>query len=65
MDGDALVVVVQDWGAGMAGDGDTPQAAKSAGLGFGLKLIRMMASDVAVATALDRGTRLEMRFRPE
>jgi anti-sigma regulatory factor (Ser/Thr protein kinase) len=63
MDGHDLVVVVQDWGAGIAGDGDTPAAARSSGLGLGLKLIRMMASTVDVATAIDRGTRLEMRFQ--
>jgi anti-sigma regulatory factor (Ser/Thr protein kinase) len=63
-DGCDLVVVVQDWGAGMAGDGDTPSASKNPGLGFGLKMIRELASTVEVATALNQGTRLEMRFAP-
>jgi anti-sigma regulatory factor (Ser/Thr protein kinase) len=57
-----LVVVVQDWGAGIAGDGDTPRASKNPGLGYGLPLMRMLASAVDVASAVDRGTRIEMRF---
>jgi anti-sigma regulatory factor (Ser/Thr protein kinase) len=64
MDRGDFVVIVQDWGAGMAGEGDTPRASKNPGLGMGLKIIRRMASNVAIATAFDDGTRLEMRFSP-
>src|SRR3954454_13441568 len=44
MDGDDLVIVVEDSGAGVAGDGDTREASKNAGLGWGLKLIMETAS---------------------
>jgi anti-sigma regulatory factor (Ser/Thr protein kinase) len=64
MDGADLVVVVEDSGAGIAGDGDTPDASEKTGLGWGLKLIEAAASSVEIATAVDRGTRIEMRFRP-
>jgi len=62
-DGRELVVVVQDWGAGIPGDGDTRQASAHPGLGSGLPLIRKLACAVDVASTLDQGTRIEMRFR--
>jgi anti-sigma regulatory factor (Ser/Thr protein kinase) len=62
MDGDDLVIVVEDSGAGIAGDGDTREASKNAGLGWGLQLIRTVTSSVEIASELDRGTRIEMRF---
>jgi stage II sporulation protein AB (anti-sigma F factor) len=62
-DGGELVVTVQDWGVGIAGDGDTPRASKNPGLGYGLALIRLAASTVDIASAVDRGTRIQMRFR--
>ena len=57
-----LVVVVQDWGAGLVVDGDTPRAAENSGLGMGLEVIRRMASSVAIISAPHAGTRVEMRF---
>jgi anti-sigma regulatory factor (Ser/Thr protein kinase) len=65
MAAEALVVVVQDWGAGLEGDGNTPEAAKLSGLGQGLKLIRAAATAVDIASAVGRGTRIEMLFRPD
>ena len=62
MDGEDLVVVVADSGVGIAGDGDTREASKYAGLGWGLKLIRTLPSNAEVATALNQGTRVKMRF---
>jgi stage II sporulation protein AB (anti-sigma F factor) len=62
MDADELVVVVQDWGAGLEGDGDTREASKLSGRGNGLKLIRALASTVRIDSAVDHGTRIEMRF---
>ena len=57
-----FVVVVQDSGAGIAGDGDTREASATSGLGYGLVLIRKLSSSAQVASVLDRGTRVEMRF---
>lgn len=61
-DGRDLVVVVQDWGTGIAGDGDTSRAAATPGLGFGLRLMQMLATSVDIASRPDRGTRVELRF---
>jgi anti-sigma regulatory factor (Ser/Thr protein kinase) len=63
IDGDDFVVVVQDWGAGIAGDGDTPRAASDGGMGLGLGLILTLSSSADVATERDCGTRVEMRFK--
>jgi anti-sigma regulatory factor (Ser/Thr protein kinase) len=62
VDGELLVVVVEDAGAGMAGDGDTAEASRNAGMGMGLPLIRQSAARVRVTTARGVGTRLEMEF---
>jgi hypothetical protein len=62
MDTDALVVVVEDWGEGLEGHGDTPDAAKLSGLGQGLKLIQALASTVEITSGVGRGTRIRMQF---
>ena len=54
---DCLLVVVRDCGAGVM-----RRAAAEAGLGFGLGLMREVASDVDVLSRPGRGTRVAMRF---
>lgn len=53
----ALLVVVRDAGAGIARAGSA-----TAGLGFGLPLMREAASSVDISSRPGRGTRVAMRF---
>ena len=58
-----IVVVVQDWGAGIGGDGDTPAALRRQGsYGRGFALMRGVATTVEIASAIGKGTRVELRF---
>ncbi len=54
---DALLVVVRD-----AGTGITPRPSPVPGLGFGMGLMRQVASSVDIASRPGRGTRIAMRF---
>jgi anti-sigma regulatory factor (Ser/Thr protein kinase) len=56
---DMLVVVVRDWGAGMAPRVDSP------GLGLGLPTIASLAAALDVEAADGEGTLLRMRFPRE
>lgn len=62
-DSDEIVVVVQDWGAGIGGRGDTDAARRLEGChGRGLAVMRAVATSVEIASALGKGTRVELRF---
>jgi serine/threonine-protein kinase RsbW len=58
-----IVVVVEDWGAGIGGDGDTAAARRQEGShGRGLAVMRAVATSVEIASAIGKGTRVELRF---
>jgi serine/threonine-protein kinase RsbW len=58
-----IVVVVQDWGAGIGGEGDTEAAKREEGShGRGFAVMRGAATSVEVASVLGQGTRVELRF---
>jgi serine/threonine-protein kinase RsbW len=58
-----IVVVVQDWGTGIGGDGDTAGARREEGShGRGLAVMRATATSVEIASAIGKGTRVELRF---
>jgi anti-sigma regulatory factor (Ser/Thr protein kinase) len=58
-----IVVVVQDWGGGIGGGGDTPAALRQHGsYGRGFALMRAVATTVEIASAIGKGTRVELRF---
>jgi anti-sigma regulatory factor (Ser/Thr protein kinase) len=61
-DHDALCVAIADAGAGMPADWPTDDHRSKAGLGYGLRLIRMLASEVEVESNHGRGTCVTMRF---
>lgn len=54
---DALVVIVRDGGTGI-----TPRPSAVPGLGFGLGLMRQVASSVDITSRPGRGTRIALRF---
>ncbi|MDP9258945.1 MAG: ATP-binding protein [Actinomycetota bacterium] len=55
--GDSLLLVVRDYGQGMA-----PGRAGGDALHVGLRLIRELADSASVSTRPGRGTRVAMRF---
>jgi serine/threonine-protein kinase RsbW len=58
-----VVIVVQDWGAGIGGDGGTAAARREEGShGRGLAVMRAVATSVEIASAIGKGTRIELRF---
>ena len=57
VDDEALIVVVRD-----AGDGIAPAPSSRGGLGYGLELIRQLASSVDITSRPGCGTRVAMRF---
>jgi serine/threonine-protein kinase RsbW len=59
-----IVVVVEDWGAGMHGDGDTDAARRDDGAaGRGLRVMEGVTTGLEITSAVDQGTRVEMRFK--
>jgi anti-sigma regulatory factor (Ser/Thr protein kinase) len=62
LDHDALRVAVGDTGAGMPAGWPTDDHHSKAGLGSGLRLIRMLASEVTVESTHGQGTCVTMRF---
>lgn len=62
LDHGALRVVVGDTGAGMPAGWPTDDHRSKAGLGYGLRLIRVLASEVEVKSTHGRGTCVTMRF---
>jgi anti-sigma regulatory factor (Ser/Thr protein kinase) len=55
--GDWLLLVVRDYGQGMA-----PERARGDALHLGLRLIQELADNASVSTRPGRGTRVAMRF---
>jgi anti-sigma regulatory factor (Ser/Thr protein kinase) len=58
-----IVVVVQDWGSGLEGDGDTEEARRGEGAsGRGMAVMQAVATSMEIATAVGLGTRVELHF---
>jgi serine/threonine-protein kinase RsbW len=58
----AIVVVVEDWGAGIGGAGASASSRLQGTHGRGLALMRAVATGVEITSAGGRGTRVELRF---
>jgi serine/threonine-protein kinase RsbW len=58
-----IVIVVEDWGAGIGGGGRTEAARRVEGShGRGLAVMQAAATSVEIASAIGQGTRVELRF---
>jgi anti-sigma regulatory factor (Ser/Thr protein kinase) len=58
-----VVVVVQDWGAGIGGGRDVAAARRAEGsYGRGVAVMRALATSVEIASLIGEGTRVELRF---
>jgi stage II sporulation protein AB (anti-sigma F factor) len=62
IDDDVLCIAVEDSGAGLPEGGPPGDGAGTAASGYGLQLIRTLASKVDVTSHPGRGTRVAMRF---
>jgi anti-sigma regulatory factor (Ser/Thr protein kinase) len=59
----AIVVVVEDRGAGLGGGGDTPGERREEGShGRGLAVMRAAATSIEIASVPGKGTRVVLRF---